>query len=166
MKRLEKELDKALVEALENQPAFLSWVVDQTKFAGRNLVFHSCRSNNPWGPHPFSYPNSETGEIELTRRESETDVLLLVKDEQDRIFGVHFENKRGSGAFTKLQPEMYAQRAAHWVGNSKYGSYADFDTVLVAPLEFEVRNREQASAFGCFISHQAIAEFVPAFVAA
>lgn len=166
MKRSEKELDEALAAALENQPAFLSWVLGQTKFAGRGLVFHSCRFNHPWGVHPFTYPDSETGQIEQTRRESETDVLLLVKDEQNRIFAVHFENKLGSGAFTKLQPEMYAQRAAHWVKNPKYGSYEDFDTVLVAPLEFEARNREQAAAFGRFISHEAVAAFVPAFGAA
>ncbi len=163
MQRSEKELDRALATALERKPALVSWVLARTKFTGRNLVFHSCRCNHPWGAHPFTYPNRETGQNEETKRQSETDVLLLLKDEQDRIFGVHFENKLGSGAFTKLQPEMYQQRAAHWVGNPKYGNYADFDTVLLAPLAFEARNREQAAAFGRFISHEEIAQFVPEF---
>jgi hypothetical protein len=163
MERSEKELDQALAAALESNPALVAWILARTKFAGRNLEFHSCRSNHPWGAHPFTSLNRDTGEVEKTRRQSETDVLLLLKNEQDRIVGIHFENKLGSGVFTELQPEMYPQRAAHWVGNPKYGNYEDFDTVLLAPSSFQIRNKEQAAAFGCFVSHEEITQFVPEF---
>lgn len=163
MGRLEKELDLALAAALERDPLLVAWILARTKFAGRKLEFHSCRSNHPWGTHPFTSLNRDTGEVGETRRQSETDVLLLVKDEQGHIFGIHIENKLGSGAFTKLQPEMYPQRAAHWVGNPKYGNYEDFDTVLLAPSSFQARNKEQAAAFGCFVSHEEISRFVSEF---
>lgn len=90
-------------------------------------------------------------------------MLLLLKDEQDKIFAIHIENKLGAGAFTKLQPEMYAQRAQHWVGNPKYGSYQAFDTILLASGAFRDRNTSQVTYFGGFISHEQMAEYVPEF---
>jgi hypothetical protein len=57
----------------------------------------------------------------MSERESETDVLLLVRDKNDVLAGVHIENKIGAGKFTKLQPEMYPHRAAHWVGDLRHG---------------------------------------------
>jgi hypothetical protein len=161
-KKTEKELDKALANALEHDSELVSWIVSKTKFAGRDIEFHGCRSNYIWGVHPFVSKNLETGLEEKTLRESETDVLLLLKD-GDRVIALHIENKLGSGAFTKLQPEMYPQRAEHWKNDEKRGGYADFDTVLVAPLVFKERNAEQAALFGCFISHAEIAAFIPAF---
>ncbi len=163
MGKSEKDLDQALAAALESNPILVAWVLAQTKFAGNNLAFHSCRSNHPWGAHPFTSINLESGNREETRRQSETDVLLLLSDEHGHIFGIHIENKLGSGAFTKLQPEMYPQRAAHWIDNPKYGNYTDFDTILLAPHSFQLRNREQADLFGCFVSHEEIAQFVPEF---
>ena len=117
MAKSEKELDRALAAALEINPTLVAWLLSHTQFAGMDLQFHSCRSDHPWGSHPFVVLNAETGEPEQTRRQSETDILLLLKDRQDNIFALHIENKLGAGAFTKLQPEMYAQRAQHWIGN-------------------------------------------------
>jgi hypothetical protein len=58
---------------------------------------------------------------------------------------------------------MYPQRAEHWKNDEKRGSYADFDTVLLAPLVFKERNAGQAALFGCFISHEEISAFIPEF---
>lgn len=58
---------------------------------------------------------------------------------------------------------MYSHRAAHWLGNFRYGGYTEFETVLLAPEAFRQRNAEQAMIFGCFISHEAVSDYVPLF---
>jgi hypothetical protein len=159
----EKELDRALAAELESNSAFLQWFVSQTKFAGCGAAFRSCRADHPWGSHPFPSADSVTGECVTAMRQSETDVLLIVSDRDGQLLGLHIENKIGAGKFRDLQPEMYAHRAAHWVGNSRYGGYADFETVLLAPEAFQRRNTAQAALFGCFVSYEAVGQFVPLF---
>jgi hypothetical protein len=159
----EKELDLALASALESDPKFLDWLVSHTTFSGLGATFHSCRSNHPWGTHPFPAKDALTGEPVSSTRQSETDVLLIVRDREDRLLGVHIENKIGSGKFTQLQAEMYPYRAAHWVDNPRYGGYVAFDTVLLAPEDFRQRNAAQAALFGSFISHESVAHFIPLF---
>jgi hypothetical protein len=158
----EKELDLALASELEHNPAFLSWFLSHTKFAGSEVSFHACRANHPWGTHPFRHTDG-SGAESVQSRQSETDVLLLLKEQNGRIVAVHIENKVGAGKFTNNQPEMYAQRAAHWVGNPRYGGYEEFDIVLVAPQEFVSRNSEQAAIFPVFVSHESIGQHIPLF---
>jgi len=159
----EKELDRALAAELEANPTFLSWLLSQTKFAGRDATFHSCRANHPWGSHPFPSVNPDSGEAFTTTRQSETDVLLIVSDQAGQLFGVHIENKTDSATFTDLQPEMYPHRASHWIGNAHYGGYSDFDTILLAPEAFKQRHPSQAALFGRFISHETVGEYIPLF---
>ncbi|WP_153066737.1 hypothetical protein [Xanthomonas arboricola] len=159
----EKELDRVLAVELENNANFLEWVVSHTKFANCGATFSSCRVDHPWGSHPFPSVDSTTGESIKTMRQSETDVLLVVSDQSGRLFGLHIENKVGTGKFTNLQPEMYAHRAAHWIGNPRYGGYTDFETVLLAPEVFRQRNTDQAALFDRFISHEAVGHYIPLF---
>jgi hypothetical protein len=159
----EKELDRALAAELESNPAFFDWFVSQTKFSTSSAVFHSCRTDHPWGTHPFPSTDPNTGETITVKRQSETDVLLIVSDRDGHRLGLHIENKIGSGKFTDLQPEMYAHRAAHWIGKPRYGSYTDFETVLLAPEAFLQRNITQAAHFGCFVSHEAMGHYIPLF---
>jgi hypothetical protein len=159
----EKELDRALAAELETNPNFVDWLISHTKFSGCGATFHSCRADHPWGTHPFPSIDPATGENITTRRQSETDVLLVVSDRSGRLLGLHIENKVGAGKFTDLQPEMYAHRATHWIGNPRYGGYADFETILIAPEVFRERNAAQAALFGCFVSHEAVAQHVPLF---
>jgi hypothetical protein len=159
----EKELDLLLAAELKSNPAFLDWLVSQTKFVDRGATFHSCRSDHPWGTHPFPGSDPVTGERITTLRQSETDVLLVVSGRDGRLLGIHIENKIGTGQFTDLQPEMYAHRAAHWIGNPRYGGYAEFDTVLLAPEAFRERHSAQTKLFGCFISHESVGRFIPSF---
>jgi hypothetical protein len=141
----------------------VDWLVSHSKFSGCRVTFVSCRANHPWGAHPFPGVDPNTGECITTKRQSETDVLLVVSDQDGQLLGIHIENKVGAGKFTDLQPEMYAYRAAHWIGNSRYGGYTDFDTVLLAPEAFQQRNASQATLFGCFISHEAVGQHIPLF---
>lgn len=90
-------------------------------------------------------------------------MLLIVKGKSDELLGIHIENKLGSGKFTELQPEMYPQRAVHWLNNPRYGGYSEFDTVLLAPEMFRLRNAAQALLFGCFVSYESVAGFIPMF---
>jgi hypothetical protein len=159
----EKELDRALALELETNPEFLSWLISHTKFAGTDVKFHSCRADHPWGSHPFTSSDLAADRATTVTRQSETDVLLVVSDGKGRRFGIHIENKISSGRFTNLQPEMYAQRARHWIGSPRHGSYVDFDTILSAPEAFRQRNAEQADLFGAFVSHESIAEHIPLF---
>lgn len=158
----EKEFDLALAAELERNPAFLSWFLSHTKFATSGASFHSCRANHPWGTHPFRCTDA-VGAESLHLRQSETDVLLLLKESNGRIVALHIENKVGLGKFTKDQPEMYAQRAAHWIGDQRYGGYEDFDIVLAAPQAFVLRYAAQAEIFPVFVSHESIGQHIPLF---
>jgi hypothetical protein len=162
----EKDLDIALSNELQANPEFLAWFIGHTKFASRDAVFHGCRHDNPWGSHPFPFVDPVTGKVTTSTRQSETDVLLIARDKNDTLLGVHIENKLGSGKFTDLQPEMYPHRAAYWLGNPRYGGYTEFDTVLVAPEAFRQRNTSQVLLFGCFVSYESVATFVPMFAQA
>lgn len=159
----EKQLDLALAEKLEQLPEFLQWLLARTKFGSREATFERCRTDNPWGKHPFIEEIRETNRTLASVRESETDLLLLLKAADGETLAVHIENKLDTGRFTKDQAEMYEQRAKHWIGNPKYGGYTDFDTMLIAPKAFLELHRDQTQRFGCFVSHEGIALHIPIF---
>jgi hypothetical protein len=159
----EKELDLSLSHELTSSADFLQWFLSHTKFANRTSLVKSCPSNHPWGTHPFTVTDPTTGAVIIKKCQSETDVLLILIAQDGETLGVHIENKIGSGRFAANQPEMYKQRATHWIKNPRYGSYTDFDTVLLAPAAFVDRNAAQAKHFGCFISHEEVAAYIPLF---
>jgi hypothetical protein len=161
-KRSEKYLDLALAAKLEDDPAFLQYLLARTSFRDRGAEFRSCRSNHPWGAHPYPQTDSAGTETIVTRQ-SETDVLLTVTAKDGEVLGVHIENKIGQGRFTANQADMYKYRADHWVGNPKYGAYTAFDTILIAPAAFVERNAKQAAPFGARFTHEEIADFIPEF---
>ncbi len=159
----EKELDGALASAFATDPEFMDWFVSHTKFAGRGAVYCSCRANNPWGTHPFTYTDPVSGNSIATTRQSETDVLLIAVDRDGNRLGIHIEDKLAGGTFTEFQPQMCAHRAAFWLGKEHYGGYTEFDTVLLAPDSFRRHHEVQAEFFGCFVSHEEVARYVPLF---
>ena len=159
----EKALDKAIDEAFKTSPEFVDWFLSKTKFASRNAKYHWSRSNHPWGPVPISIHDPITGIEEVTVMEGETDVLVVFETEDAKRFAVHIENKLTS-KFTKLQPELYAARAKHWLNKPMYRDYSDFETVLIAPRDFYERYKSDAVKFDQFISHEDISAYVPMFV--
>ena len=159
----EKDLDLALCKGLMESRSFLQWFLSHTKFADRGPSLISCRADSPWGSHPFPTMNAETGATSLQNRQSETDVLLVLRAKDGATLGVHVENKIGTGSFTADQPEMYWHRANHWLNNPHYGNYSEFDTVLVAPAAFLATHPEQAACFGCRVSHEELARYIPLF---
>jgi hypothetical protein len=164
----EKELDRALEVALRNDKHFLEWLVNKSKFKGRSPEYVWSRSDNPWCPVEVSLPDPGTGQLRSIKREGETDVLLVFvfPNEPRRRLALHIENKLSSGKFTDYQPEVYSARAKLWLRKPKYRNYEDWDTLLLAPVSFYDRYEIDARKFGCFVSHEEVAEFVPLFRAA
>jgi hypothetical protein len=162
-KSSEIALDAALDEALQRNAGFVSWLLSQTKFAGLQARYHWSRADNPWGTIAVTLTDPLSGESSTSRRESETDVLVVFATNDGFRFALHIENKLASGSFTPEQPEMYPIRAEQWKGLARYENYQDWETVLVAPRAFYERNKEKADMFNRYISHESIAEFIPEF---
>jgi hypothetical protein len=159
----EKQLDRALHEALESSPSFREWFIGQLKSGGGYSSLVLCRSNHPWGKVRLILPNEQTGALEPIDREGETDVLAVFEHPSGARLGVHIENKLASGAFTQYQPEVCSARAEHWVGSKKYGSYHQWETVLLAPSAFIARYAADSRKFITRISHEQVATHLPAF---
>lgn len=159
----EKELDKALHEALETNEAFRTWFVGNL-FHGESfdkLVL--CRSDHPWTKFRVILPDTETGALNGVDREGETDVLAVFQNSSGKRLGVHIENKLATGSFTPYQPDLYAARADHWIGNESYGCYDLWETMLLAPESFMVRNETEAKKFTSRMTHEQVSEFIPEF---
>jgi hypothetical protein len=161
----EKELDRALEAELRENEEFRHWFVSKSKFKGTSPRYVWSRSDNPWCRLKLSLPDPETGEPRSRTREGETDVLFVFAfpSEPSRRLALHIENKLASGRFTNHQPEVYSARAKCWLRNPEYGNYDDWDTLLLAPASFYERCAIEAKKFGCFVSHEEVAEFVPLF---
>jgi hypothetical protein len=160
----EKQLDLALDDAFQHNAAFATWFVDQTKFAGTGATYLWSRSNHPWGRVMHTTLDPTTGEAVTTIKEGETDVLVVFTTANGLRFALHIENKVSVGKFMPEQPELYAVRARQWLGNPKYQSYTDFETVLVAPKAFYHRNEQACRVFDRYIPHEDIAQFIPLFL--
>lgn len=159
----EKDLDQAVDEGFKNSDEFAQWFLSKTKFSGETASYVWSRSDNPWGRFKIIVKNQDTGEDEEIIRDSETDILVVYETPSKKRFAFHIENKLGYGKFTEYQPETYSVRANAWLDNVKYGSYTDYETVLIAPIEFYKRNFEDAKQFDRFVSHEEISILLPAF---
>ena len=159
----EKQLDLALDDAFQHNPVFSTWFVDQTKFAGTGATYLWSRSNHPWSRVTHTTLDPITGESVTTIKEGETDVLVVFTAVNGLRFALHIENKVSIGKFMPEQPELYAVRARQWLGNPKYESYTDFETVLVTPKAFYHRNEQACRVFDRYIPHEDIAQFIPLF---
>lgn len=159
----EKDLDRALHDALNSDERFRSWFLSQLGGQGAYSRLTFCRSDHPWGKVRLILPNAVSGALEPVDREGETDVLAVFESASGERLGVHVENKLASGVFTPFQPEVLAARAEHWVRNPKYGDYLSWKTVLLAPSSFLARNEVVARKFMYRLAHEQVAEFVSIF---
>jgi hypothetical protein len=160
----EKQLDQDLDTALRNDARFLAWFVSRLSRGASYPIRHWSRANYAWGKVKVMLPNTTTGALEFVPREGETDVLLVLEGADGRRLGVHIENKLASGSFTPFQPEVCTARAEAWVGNPRYESYHEWETVLLAPQAFYDRNEPQARKFTTFISHEEVGKWLPSFL--
>lgn len=159
----EAELDEAIARALLSEPRIAAWFLARTLFASEVASCVFCRCDNPWGSVQLEVQNASTGEVETLVRQCETDVLAVFATQDSRRLALHIENKLAGGSFTPHQPELYRARKNQWRNRDNVGAYTDAATALIAPIEFYERLRERAIVFDSYISHEDIAEYVPAF---
>jgi hypothetical protein len=147
-----RDQERAFVAKIQTSPDFISWLLNKTKFKGADVVLKLARCDNPWYRAP------------TTGRESETDILIVFeyRDRPER-FALHIENKRLGDKFRLDQPKLYHERAKDWSNVPKWGSYGEFEVLLIAPREFYARNKEQSDIFHHYVSHEEIAVFIPDF---
>jgi len=159
----EKILDQAIDEAFKKSNEFVEWFLSKTNFKRERASYFWSRSDNPWGKVPLNIKNPKTGKTEQIKRDSETDVLVVFESSTKKKFALHIENKLSKGHFTQYQPELYSERAKLWLGDKKYCEYTDYETVLIAPINFYKRNFEDAKKFDRFVSHEEISILLPIF---
>ncbi len=159
----EKDLDKILDDAFINSASFSKWFLSKTRFSDIDALYKWSRSDNPWGRFTFEITNSKDGTTESVTRDSETDILVVFEDKDQYRFALHIENKLANGHYTDYQPEFYTKRARAWLNNDKFGNYKDFETVLVAPIEFYEKNFQTSQHFDKFISYEEVGILLPEF---
>lgn len=166
MSSSEAKLDLAFANKLTTSPQFVSWVLTHTKFAHCKSTAlpleqeqASARSAKFWWKHWWCY-------VPELGTESETDIFVAFEDGKSNArFALHIENKLLNSRFQPNQPEAYAARARHMLNDTKSAVLrcTDYETVLVSPKPFRNAYRAQCDLFGCYISHEDIAKFVPEF---
>jgi hypothetical protein len=163
---LEDSLNLAFANKLIESTEFISWVLNQTKFAEyakTARLLHEeqeqARKARFWWRHWWCHV-PDLGE------ESETDIFLVfeVSDTKKR-FSLHVENKLSNSTFIPNQEASYAVRASYMLNYTKAAEFhcTDYDTMLIAPHSFRNKYRDQSDLFGCFIAHEDIAKFIPEF---
>ena len=159
----EKDLDKVLDAGFRHSEVFSNWFASKTRFSNLGASYSWSRSDHPWGRFTFEVEHPETGELESITRDSETDVLVVYEGIKGNRIAFHIENKLANGKYTPYQPIFYAQRADAWLDNDKFGNYSDYETVLVAPIEFYSNNFAESQIFDKFISYEEIGLLLPEF---
>ena len=145
-KQSEKFLDEALIYQLRNDEGFASWLLDQTKFRGRSASLEFCehsRHEDPLG---------------------ETDVLVIYQDNSGLgRLALHIENKMIGGRFMPNQLERYHKRAKLWQSTERYGTYADYEVILLLPQMVADRN-PTALIHGRLLLHEVVGQKIPCFL--
>lgn len=159
----EKDLDKILDDGFKNSELFTKWFLSKTKFSNLCLSYKWSRSDHPWGRFTFEVEDPETRKKVEVNRDSETDILVVFENNSNKNVALHIENKLANGKYTQYQPEFYSKRAEAWRNKEKYGNYTDFETVLVAPIEFYADNFEASQNFDKFVSYEEVGILLPEF---
>lgn len=159
----EELLDRALAQALMDDPVFARWFLSRTRFAGLEARCVEVRADNPWSRVKLSVPGGADGVLTELIRDAETDVLAVFVTTDGRRIALHIENKLAGGSFTPHQPQSYQERLAQWKGRARLGRYEEATSVLVAPHAFRDANRAGADLFEAFVAHEEIGEHLPAF---
>ena len=154
----ENFFNKSIEKAFKNSPEFTQWFLSQTKFLKESAIYYWSRSIRPWEREQLIIQNPET-----TIGHNETGMLVVFKTERNERFAIYIANKLANGAVKKFQSEFYAQRAKLWMNDTKYCSYTDFETVLIAPTSCYEECLEDAEKFNCYISYEDISAYLPVF---
>lgn len=158
----EAVLDHALAEALENSPDLCVKLLRGGRFAHladeARLLIEEQRAARKKAKHWWKHwwcrlPDGSEGETDL----------FLVFEAGAKRFAIHIENKPADGKLSLRQARNYRPRAAFMANHKRWLSYADFETVLLAPQSLIEANRKAASQFDRQISYEELAEEIPIF---
>jgi hypothetical protein len=159
----EAQLDEQLANALRTRADFAQWFLEQTKFRLERAVCVLCREDNPWSSVASQQVNPTSGEVEVVKKDRETDVLAVYETGDGRRLALHIENKLENGFFTPHQPESYQERLSQWRMRKKLGMYEEATSVLVAPRSFYERHLAAAQAFESYVPYEELGQRIVAF---
>jgi hypothetical protein len=150
-------------EAVKHSPSVQKWLLAQTKFASHSgsarLLHEEQRTIRPrkfWWRHWWCH-------VPELSKDRETDIFMVFETGEGWRFALHCENKLGTGRFEDGQAQAYAPRGRHMANQPKFLTYADFQTVLLAPRAFQQKYRSDCALFDIAISHEEVAAAVPYF---
>ena len=154
----EDALCEEFAEALWADKAFQNWVLGFTKFAGQEcklLRLEQEPGRMKWWHHWWtSMPGM---------KHSETDVFATFAHPDGSRFALHIENKLVHSKWTIDQAQNYRIRASFMAEKAKFMNYRDYAVLLIAPGSFISRHSGMKGYFDAIITHEAIAEYVPAY---
>lgn len=157
----EAELDHAFANAIEDNPEFRRFLLLGGRFARyaeTALLLKdeqaAIRKAKHWWKHWWcKLPDGV---------DWETDIFLVFEAGSER-FALHIEDKPGDGILRFEQAAAYRRRAAFKANNSRWLSYSDFETIILAPSSFLKRHTDAAAQFDRTLSYEDVAFFAPLF---
>ena len=150
-------------ELLREDQRFARWLLAQTRFAGEDALCVQTRADNPWSRVKLQVWSEQDGSMTEIRRDAETDVLAIYRTSGNCRIALHIENKLASSVFTLHQAKSYQARLTQWRNRPKLGMYIDATSILSAPQRFFDRNQTESQLFELFVSHEAVAQYLPSF---
>jgi hypothetical protein len=164
----EKAFSEPFADQLANDPAFLRWILDKTKFremgeprvlADEMKMKRSKVATTWWASH-----YSESCRC-FGCEGSETDVLAIVTDSSNRTVALHVEVKQPSDRFNleRRQAERYPVRAACWVSSAPPSvlPHDDACTILLCSSEKISEFATEAAHFDTVVTFEEIARDFP-----
>ena len=168
----EKEFSGPFANQLANDPAFLRWILDKTKFRefeGAHVLADEMKNSRStvastwWASH-----YTETCRC-FGCEGSETDILAIVADSNGRTVALHVEVKQPSDTFnlSRRQAERYPVRAACWVSKapSNVLPHEDACTILLCSSDKLSAFAAEAAHFDTVVTFEEIARDFPAATA-
>ena len=159
----EDQLCEEFADKLVSSPTFNQWLLCRTKFKADLLdvrlmheVQSACRNAKRWWRHWWcAVPGLG---------ESETDIMAVYERSDKTRFALHIENKLAISRWSsKNQARAYRDRAEFMLRKPRFMNCTDFATLIIAPTFFLTKWRAEVRKFDAAVSHESIAEFVPAF---
>jgi hypothetical protein len=147
---IEWDLDHFFWNAIRTNLQFQSWFIQRTKFSECALALVT---DEKW--YHRRYWDS------VTKRDSETDILLIFKDlANHERYAIHIENRPPNREWEPLQAENNRMRA---MNRTLKWRYIDFQIALIAPFSFIARSAREVEHFDIAIAYEDISKFVPEF---
>lgn len=147
MKVTEKDLDLLVEQALWERAEFRSWFLSVCGLPESDWRCVWSRADSVW-----TTLVDERG----TRREGETDLLVVLENASNERLALHIEDKQPGRRFEEGQAAQYAGRAAKLAHTEKYANYHSWRTVLVAPKELCEDDAEEAARFDVVVDYHEV----------